>query len=163
VILPRDPLIYVAKGTVDLRFGFDKLAGVVTAHFGKNPRDGALYVFLNKARNRLKILFFDASGAWLLHNQPSSHYTSSDTIRASRVCRRRLDGGRSVDEPIPSTALLDWRIRPRILVEPRVAVGSMRANDAVLSPSDDGMFVNAETRRHLPLCEHASISESIVP
>lgn len=69
MILPRNPVIYVAKGTVDLRFGFDKLAGVVAAHFGKDPRDGALYVFLNKARNRLKILFFDASGAWLLHKR----------------------------------------------------------------------------------------------
>jgi transposase len=69
MILPAEPLIYVAKAAVDLRFGVDKLAGVVAAHFGKSPRDGALYVFVNKARNRLKILFFDASGAWLLYKR----------------------------------------------------------------------------------------------
>jgi hypothetical protein len=98
VILPREPLIYVAKVAVDLRFGFDKLAVVVTAHFGKNPRDGALYVFLNKARNRLKILFFDASGAWLLHNQPSSHYTSFGSRRGSwsRLCDAWLAAARSL-------------------------------------------------------------------
>jgi transposase len=69
VILPRNPHIYVAKAAVDLRWGFDRLAGVVAEHFGKSPRDGALFVFLNKARNRLKILFFDSSGAWLLHKR----------------------------------------------------------------------------------------------
>lgn len=69
MILPRNPTIYVAKAPVDLRWGFDWLAGVVAQHFGKSPRDGALFVFVNKARNRLKILFFDAQGAWLLHRR----------------------------------------------------------------------------------------------
>lgn len=59
----------MAKVAVDLRLGIDKLAGAVTAHFGTSPRDGALYVFVNKARNRLKILFFDPSGAWLLYKR----------------------------------------------------------------------------------------------
>jgi transposase len=69
VILPPAPVIYVAKASVDLRCGFDKLAAIVVEHFGKSPRDGALFLFLNKARTRLKILFFDASGAWVLHKR----------------------------------------------------------------------------------------------
>lgn len=69
MILPRHPVVYVAKAAVDLRCGFDKLARLVTEHFGKSPRDGALFVFVNKAKNRLKILFVDASGAWLLHRR----------------------------------------------------------------------------------------------
>jgi transposase len=69
MIVPREPRIYVAKSAVDLRWGIDRLAGVVVEHFGRNPRDGALFVFVNKARNRLKILFYDATGAWLLYKR----------------------------------------------------------------------------------------------
>lgn len=71
MIIPREPLIYVASTTVDLRWGIDRLAGLVVEHFGKSPRDGALFVFLNKTRNRVKILFFDATGAWLLYKRLS--------------------------------------------------------------------------------------------
>lgn len=69
MIIPREPRIYVAKSAVDLRWGIDRLAGLVVERFGKSPRDGALFVFVNKARNRLKILFFDATGAWLLYKR----------------------------------------------------------------------------------------------
>ncbi len=69
MIVPREPRIYVAKSAVDLRWGIDRLAGLVVQHFGKSPRDGALFVFVNKARNRLKILFYDPTGAWLLYKR----------------------------------------------------------------------------------------------
>jgi transposase len=69
MIVPAHPTIYVATTAVDLRWGIDRLAGLVAEHFGKNPRDGALFVFLNKARNRLKVLLFDATGAWLLYKR----------------------------------------------------------------------------------------------
>lgn len=69
MILPREPRIYVAKSAVDLRWGIDRLAGLVVEHFGKSPRDGALFIFVNKARNRLKILFYDPTGAWLLYKR----------------------------------------------------------------------------------------------
>lgn len=69
MIFPHDPLIYVAKTSVDLRWGVDKLAATVVEHFGKQPRDGAWFVFLNRPRSRLKILFFDAAGPWLLHRR----------------------------------------------------------------------------------------------
>ena len=69
MIVPREPRIYVANTAVDLRWGVDRLAGLVAEYFGQSPRDGALFVFLNKARNRLKILFFDSTGAWLLYKR----------------------------------------------------------------------------------------------
>lgn len=128
-----------------------------------DPFNGTLFVFHNRRRTAIKILAYDGQGFLLTLNQRSSHYTSSTAIRVRRACcRRRVHDGGSVDEPIPSTALLDGRIRPGLLVQPCVAVGGMRVNDPLLPPSDDGVFVDAETRRHLLLCEHASIPKSIV-
>jgi transposase len=69
LILPPHPLIYVALRPTDLRCGIDKLAAIVTGQFAKAVRDGALFLFLNKAKNRLRILFYDRTGAWLLHKR----------------------------------------------------------------------------------------------
>ena len=159
----RQVAVYAHRTPADMRKGFDSLCALVSEQLMRNPLNGDVYLFVSRDRIRTKVLHFDGTGLCLYVNQPSSHYTSSNSIRARRVCRGRWDSGRSVDEPIPSTALLDRRIRPRILVEPRVAVGRMRPNNAVLSPSDDGVFVNGETLRHLRLREHASIPKSIVP
>jgi transposase len=64
-----DARVFVALGAVDLRWGFDKLAALVVAHFGRDPRHGAFYVFLNRARTSSKTLFFDRSGFCVLHKR----------------------------------------------------------------------------------------------
>lgn len=69
MILPRQPVLYVATQPVDLRCGIDKLAGVVTVQFRKGVRDDAMFVFVNRSRTRLRILFYDRTGAWLLHKR----------------------------------------------------------------------------------------------
>ena len=155
--------IYVATGATDLRRSIDGLAALVREHFQIDPLSGHWFLFRNRRGDRVKLLAWDQSGFWVCYNQRSSHYTSFSSIRVRRACcRRRLHDGGSVDEPIPSTALLDGWIRPGLLVQPCVAVGGMRVNDPMLPPSDDGVFVDAETRRHLLLCEHPSIPKSIV-
>lgn len=66
MIFPRCPLVFVATTPVDLRSGLDKLAAIVSSGFGLSVRDGAFFVFLNRTRNKLRILHFDKTGAWLL-------------------------------------------------------------------------------------------------
>jgi transposase len=58
--------VYVALEPCDLRKSFNGLEGLVRERLGEDPRAGALFVFTNRSRNRLKILYWDGSGLWLL-------------------------------------------------------------------------------------------------
>ena len=57
--------IFVAAAPVDLRKAFDGLAILVRNTLGHDPLDGSLYVFSNRSRDRLKILFWEPGGFWL--------------------------------------------------------------------------------------------------
>jgi transposase len=48
-----------------MRKSFDGLSGVVRTALEGDPRSGDLYVFCNRLRNRLKILYVDESGTWV--------------------------------------------------------------------------------------------------
>jgi len=48
--------IYLAVEPVDMRKHFDGLWAEVEQRLGEDPRQGALFVFANKDRNRLKML-----------------------------------------------------------------------------------------------------------
>ena len=58
--------IYLAVDPVDMRKSFDGLYAVATNHLKENPLSGGLFVFSNRRRNRLKILFWDGTGLWVL-------------------------------------------------------------------------------------------------
>lgn len=63
--LPASVRIYVAAEPVDLRRGFDGLAAATRSLMGQNPMNGHLFVFVNRRRNRLKVLVWDRTG-WLV-------------------------------------------------------------------------------------------------
>jgi transposase len=58
--------IFVAVEPVDLRKSFNGLEGVVSERLGEELRQGALFVFTNRRHSRLKILYWDGTGLWLL-------------------------------------------------------------------------------------------------
>ncbi len=58
--------MFVARGATDLRKSFDTLAALVCDHIDEDPQSGHLFVFLNRRRNRVKILWWDRSGYCLL-------------------------------------------------------------------------------------------------
>lgn len=57
-----------------MRKGFEGLFGLVRDELGREPLSGHLFLFANKTRTRLKVLFWDGSGLW--------------------VCAKRLEKGR---------------------------------------------------------------------
>jgi len=67
--LPSSVRIYVAAEAVDLRRGFDGLAAATRSVMGESPLSGHLFVFLNRRRNRIKILLWDRTGYVLLYKR----------------------------------------------------------------------------------------------
>lgn len=61
-MIPHGVEVFVALEPVDLRWGFDRLAGLVEERIGRAARSGALFVFFGKRRTALKILFYDGTG-----------------------------------------------------------------------------------------------------
>jgi transposase len=68
-MIPRGVQIYFGLDPIDLRWGFDRLAGAVTERIGRDVRGGALFVFYGKQRHALKILFHDGSGMCLFYKR----------------------------------------------------------------------------------------------
>ena len=72
--------VFAARERVDFRKGFDGLHAIVRDLFGDDALSGALYLFFNARRDRVKILVWDRNGFWLLSK------------RLERGTFQRLDG-----------------------------------------------------------------------
>lgn len=52
-----------------MRKSFDGLQGLIHNHLGMNPLSGDVYIFINRRRDRIKLLVWDRSGFWLLYKR----------------------------------------------------------------------------------------------
>jgi transposase len=62
ISLPHPVRVFLHTPPTDLRKGFDALSGLVTAAFSQDPTSGHLFLFVNRRRDRLKILYWDRDG-----------------------------------------------------------------------------------------------------
>lgn len=67
--LPPAVKIYVAADPVDLRRGFDGLAASTREIIRQDPLCGHLFSFINRRRNRMKILVWQPSGFLLIYKR----------------------------------------------------------------------------------------------
>jgi transposase len=68
-VIPSATRIFVCTEPQDMRRSFDGLSLAAKEHLGEDPQSGALFVFVNKRKNRLKVLWFDRNGYCLLYKR----------------------------------------------------------------------------------------------
>jgi transposase len=68
-VIPSGVEVYIALEAIDLRFSFDRLAGLAKEQVGYDARGGALFVFFGRRRDALKLLFFDGSGMCIFYKR----------------------------------------------------------------------------------------------
>lgn len=101
--------VFVATGVCDLRKSFNGLWVKAQQGLGEDPKEGALFVFANRRRNRIKILYFDGTGVCILakrlesgtFNWPQSAGEAKEKLRLTPQALQLLidgvdlkDGGR---------------------------------------------------------------------
>lgn len=64
--------IYAYTRPTDMRKGFDGLCGIVRQELGSDPLDGSLFLFINRRRDRVKILYWDRDGLALWYKRLES-------------------------------------------------------------------------------------------
>jgi transposase len=57
--------IFLVAGPTDMRKSFNGLQAIVTGELKKNALSGDLFVFSNRRRDLLKVLYWDRSGFWV--------------------------------------------------------------------------------------------------
>ena len=66
LIFTRSLRVCLALDPCDLRASFEKLAVLVKERLGEDERSSQVFVFTNKRRNRVKMLYWDGTGLWIL-------------------------------------------------------------------------------------------------
>ncbi len=67
--LPHGTPIYLCTEPIDFRKGFDGLTGIVTAQLVHSVTSGALFLFVNRKRDRIKALWWETGGLTLWYRR----------------------------------------------------------------------------------------------
>ena len=75
--------VYLCRHPVDFRKSIDGLSALVEQELELSPFGSALYVFINRQRNKLKALYWHRNGFCLWYNYLASYYNSFNWMRGS--------------------------------------------------------------------------------
>jgi transposase len=60
---------FLYREATDIRKGFDSLSGMVSGQLGQNPMSGDVFIFVNRQRNRIKLLRWEPGGFVLFYKR----------------------------------------------------------------------------------------------
>ena len=109
--------IFVLVEPCDMRKGFNGLYGMVSPSFGEDPRSGALFVFSNRRHTRIKILYWDGSGLWVLTKrlERGSRSRTKPGLAIRRSEAEHVEATRS-PESLVRSQVSGWLAGPRDLM-----------------------------------------------
>lgn len=121
--LPAKVRVFVCTRATDMRKSFDGLHGLVLEVLRQDPQSGDLFVFLNRRRDRLKILLWEGDGLAIWYKRLESG-TFAPAGQQRRLARAVV---RSIVAPAK-------RHRPRADAAPQALQARVVKNSGILSP-----------------------------
>ncbi len=85
--------VFLACGKTDLRKSIDGLAALVSQDFELDLFSNSLFVFCNRDRDKLKILFWDYNGFWLYYRRLERgrfRWPTRSSTQTIAISRRQL-------------------------------------------------------------------------
>jgi len=79
---------YLYGQVCDMRKGFDGLSGIVSSKLGRDPTDGSVYIFINRRKNRMKLLEWQSSGFVLYYKRLEQGTFEFDTSQESMKSKK---------------------------------------------------------------------------
>jgi transposase len=111
-MIPHGGEIFVGLEPIDLRWSFDRLAGIVTERIGHDVRSGAMFVFFGKRHDAIKVVFFDGSGLCLFYKRLDRGTFRVPELRPGESATVEIDEA-ALDDLLDGIDVQAARSRPR--------------------------------------------------
>jgi len=83
--------IFAYLPATDMRKGFCGLSAIIREEFQADPIDGSLFLFINKRRDRMKLLHFADGGFWLYYRLLEAGTFETLKPTGDNACQLQLD------------------------------------------------------------------------
>lgn len=111
ILLTHESRIQLGVQPADFRKGIDGFVALCKNQLLEEPRDGSVYVFINRAKTMIRALSYDGTGYWLMTKRLSSgkfkHWPSGNrtlSTTSARELRLIITGEPWEKEPPLTTA-----------------------------------------------------------